>query len=46
MPANPPDSKFRISRGSECNGDNNKLVLLIDDDDDDDDDDDMSVKVI
>jgi hypothetical protein len=38
MPANPPDSKFRTSRGNECNGDINKLVLLIDDDDDDDDD--------
>jgi hypothetical protein len=40
MPAMPPASKFRISRGNECNGDINTLVLLNDDDDDEDDEDD------
>jgi hypothetical protein len=43
MPAMPPESKFRISRGSECSGDINTLVLFNDDDDDDEDDDDMPV---
>jgi hypothetical protein len=47
MPAMPPESKFRISRGSECNGDINTLVLLLkDDDDDEDEDDDMPVCLV